>query len=211
MGEQLRIHDLGRELALLAAFNRKDRAGQTAVEKASSVCEASAITPDAKIPLIADNESVAGRVYLLSHPASRRRGSRPESPRDRADLCRAHSTSRRRGEEELLRVRFRSGTRHESAPTPKAGFCGLGTMRELAMKRPRFVRPRLSRPSELASQNCCRSCRVLSERRRRFPQVLQDDEGGLREARDNRHEEVVNANAGGRTEGWMVVPLKAVL
>ena len=31
--------------------------------------------------------------------------------------------------------------------------------------------------------------RVLSERRRRFPQVLQDDEGGLRKAPDNRHED----------------------
>ena len=31
--------------------------------------------------------------------------------------------------------------------------------------------------------------RVLSERRRRFPQVLPDDEGGLRKAPDNRHEE----------------------
>src|SRR5690349_5680861 len=30
---------------------------------------------------------------------------------------------------------------------------------------------------------------VLSERRRRFPQVRQDDEGGLRKAPDNRHEE----------------------
>src|SRR6516225_3174842 len=30
---------------------------------------------------------------------------------------------------------------------------------------------------------------LLSERRRRFPQVLADDEGGLRKAPDNRHED----------------------
>ena len=32
----------------------------------------------------------------------------------------------------------------------------------------------------VASQNCCKYERVLSERRRRFPHVLADDEGGLR-------------------------------
>jgi hypothetical protein len=47
MGEQLKIHDVGHELALLVAYNRKDRAVQAAVEKASSVCEGFAITPDA--------------------------------------------------------------------------------------------------------------------------------------------------------------------
>ena len=31
-----------------------------------------------------------------------------------------------------------------------------------------------------ASKDCCKYDRVLSERRRRFPQVLPDDEGGLR-------------------------------
>ena len=46
MGEYMRIHDLGHELALLAAYNRKDRALQAAVEKASSVCEGYAITPN---------------------------------------------------------------------------------------------------------------------------------------------------------------------
>jgi hypothetical protein len=47
MAEHLRIHDAAHELALLVAYNRKDRATQTAVEEASSVCEAFAITPDA--------------------------------------------------------------------------------------------------------------------------------------------------------------------
>jgi hypothetical protein len=47
MAEQMKIHDLGHELALLAAYNRKDRAAQAAVEKASSICEGAAITPDA--------------------------------------------------------------------------------------------------------------------------------------------------------------------
>ena len=110
--------------------------------KTSSVCEASAITPDAKIPLIADNESVAGRVDLLVGALLLVGAEVALSLlRDRADLCRAHSTSRRRGEEEPLRVRFRSGTRHESAPTPKAGFCGLGTMRKLAMQKTSFRSP----------------------------------------------------------------------
>jgi hypothetical protein len=48
MAEQLRIHDVGHELALLAAYNRKDRAVQAAVEKTRSVCEGFAITPDAR-------------------------------------------------------------------------------------------------------------------------------------------------------------------
>jgi hypothetical protein len=47
MGEYLKIHNLGHELALLVAYNRKDRRAQAAVEKASSVCEGLAISPDA--------------------------------------------------------------------------------------------------------------------------------------------------------------------
>jgi hypothetical protein len=47
MGEYMRIHDLGHELALLIAYTRKDRAVQAPVEKASTICEGSAITPDA--------------------------------------------------------------------------------------------------------------------------------------------------------------------
>jgi hypothetical protein len=47
MGEDMRIHDLGHELALLAAYNRKDPAVQAAVEKASQVCTGVAVTPDA--------------------------------------------------------------------------------------------------------------------------------------------------------------------
>jgi hypothetical protein len=47
MAEHLRIHDVAHELALLAAYNRKDRATQNAVEAASSVCQGSAITPNA--------------------------------------------------------------------------------------------------------------------------------------------------------------------
>lgn len=47
MGEHMRIHDVGRELALLVAYNRKDPATQAAVEEASSVCEGIAITPTA--------------------------------------------------------------------------------------------------------------------------------------------------------------------
>jgi hypothetical protein len=47
MAEQMKIHDLGHELALLIAYNRKDHDVQAAVEKASSVCEGLAITPDA--------------------------------------------------------------------------------------------------------------------------------------------------------------------
>jgi hypothetical protein len=47
MGEQLKIHDLGHELALLAAYNRKSRSAQAAVGNASLVCYGSAITPDA--------------------------------------------------------------------------------------------------------------------------------------------------------------------
>jgi hypothetical protein len=47
MGEQIKIHDLGHELALLIAYKRKDRGVQAAVERASAVCEGLAITPDA--------------------------------------------------------------------------------------------------------------------------------------------------------------------
>jgi hypothetical protein len=47
MAEQMKIHDLGHELALLIAYSRKDHTVQAAVEKASSVCEGLAITPDA--------------------------------------------------------------------------------------------------------------------------------------------------------------------
>ena len=47
MGEQMRIHDLGHELALLIAYTRKDRSVQAPVEKASTICEGSAIAPDA--------------------------------------------------------------------------------------------------------------------------------------------------------------------
>ena len=47
MGEYIKIHDLGHELALLVAYNRKDPQVQAAVEKASAVCEGLAITPDA--------------------------------------------------------------------------------------------------------------------------------------------------------------------
>ena len=46
-GEHMRIHDLGHELALLVACKQTDRTVQAAVEKASSVCEGLAITPDA--------------------------------------------------------------------------------------------------------------------------------------------------------------------
>jgi hypothetical protein len=46
MGEYLKIHNLGHELALLAAYNRKDRRAQSVVEKASSVCAGSAAAPD---------------------------------------------------------------------------------------------------------------------------------------------------------------------
>jgi hypothetical protein len=47
MAEQMKIHDLGHELALLSAYNRKDHQVQAAVEKASAVCQGLAITPDA--------------------------------------------------------------------------------------------------------------------------------------------------------------------
>jgi len=47
MDEHLRIHNVGHELALLAAYNRNDRATEAAVEGASSVCEGFAITPNA--------------------------------------------------------------------------------------------------------------------------------------------------------------------
>jgi hypothetical protein len=33
MAEQMKIHDLGHELALLITYNQKDRAAQAAVEK----------------------------------------------------------------------------------------------------------------------------------------------------------------------------------
>ena len=46
MGEYLKIHNLGQELALLVAYNRKDLRAQSAVEKASSVCAGSAAEPD---------------------------------------------------------------------------------------------------------------------------------------------------------------------
>ena len=46
MGEYLKNHNLGQELALLVAYNRKDRRAQSAVEKASSVCAGSAAAPD---------------------------------------------------------------------------------------------------------------------------------------------------------------------
>jgi hypothetical protein len=47
MAEHLHIHDVGRELALLAAYNRKDQATQAAVEAASSVCQGFAVAPNA--------------------------------------------------------------------------------------------------------------------------------------------------------------------
>jgi hypothetical protein len=47
MGEYMHIHDVGHELALLIAYNRKNLETQAAVEKASTVCAGSAITPDA--------------------------------------------------------------------------------------------------------------------------------------------------------------------
>jgi hypothetical protein len=48
MAEYMKIHDLGHELALLVAYNLKDRALQAAVEKASAVCEGLAIAPDSR-------------------------------------------------------------------------------------------------------------------------------------------------------------------
>ena len=47
MGEYLKVHNLGHELALLVAYDGKDRRTQVAVEKASSVCAGSAAAPDA--------------------------------------------------------------------------------------------------------------------------------------------------------------------
>jgi hypothetical protein len=44
MGEHLRIHDQGHELALPIAYNRKNPVAQAAVEKASTMCVGSAIT-----------------------------------------------------------------------------------------------------------------------------------------------------------------------
>jgi hypothetical protein len=46
--EQMRIHDLGHELALLVAYNQKNRDAQAAVERESATCEGFAITPDAR-------------------------------------------------------------------------------------------------------------------------------------------------------------------
>jgi hypothetical protein len=48
MGEYMRIHDPGHELAVLIAYSRKDRGAQAAVEKASTVCAGVAIAPDAR-------------------------------------------------------------------------------------------------------------------------------------------------------------------
>ena len=47
IGEQMKIHDPGHELALLVAYNRKDPAAQAAVEKASLICTGLAIAADA--------------------------------------------------------------------------------------------------------------------------------------------------------------------
>lgn len=46
MGEQLRIHDLGHELAVLIAYNRKDPPALQAVEKESATCEGLQIAND---------------------------------------------------------------------------------------------------------------------------------------------------------------------
>jgi hypothetical protein len=46
IGEQTGIHDLGHELALLIAYNRKDRAALQAVEKESATCEGFQIAND---------------------------------------------------------------------------------------------------------------------------------------------------------------------
>jgi hypothetical protein len=45
-GEYLKNDNPGQELALLAAYSHKDQRAQSAVEKASSVCAASAAAPD---------------------------------------------------------------------------------------------------------------------------------------------------------------------
>jgi hypothetical protein len=47
MAEDMKIHDLGHELALLVAYNRNDHTVQAAVEQASKVCAGLVITPDA--------------------------------------------------------------------------------------------------------------------------------------------------------------------
>ena len=47
IAEQMKVHDLGHELVLLIAYDRKDHTLQAAVEKASSACAGLAITPDA--------------------------------------------------------------------------------------------------------------------------------------------------------------------
>jgi hypothetical protein len=47
MGEYLKIHNLGHELALLVAYDRRDQRAQAAVEKASLVCAGVAAAPDA--------------------------------------------------------------------------------------------------------------------------------------------------------------------
>ena len=45
--EDMKIHDLGHELALLVAYNRNDRTVQAAVEQASKACAGLVITADA--------------------------------------------------------------------------------------------------------------------------------------------------------------------
>jgi hypothetical protein len=47
MGEHLKIHDPGHELALLIAYKGKNSVAGAAVEKASTICEGSTIMPDA--------------------------------------------------------------------------------------------------------------------------------------------------------------------
>ena len=61
--------------------------------------------------------------------------------------------------------------------------------RHPARSRPASFAPRYSPPIRSRPKTAVNRRRVLSERRRRFPQVLADDEGGLRKAPDNRHEE----------------------
>jgi hypothetical protein len=48
MGEYMRIHDPGHELAVLVAYGRIDRVAQAAVEKASTVCAGAAAVPDGR-------------------------------------------------------------------------------------------------------------------------------------------------------------------
>ena len=54
---------------------------------------------------------------------------------------------------------------------------------------PCFCSTRSNTGNAVAFKTAVNTNRLLSARRRRFPQVLQDDEGGLRKAPDNRHEE----------------------